>query len=338
MKKTTLQQLASLAGVGIATVDRVINERGGVSPQTTRKVLLAAKSAGIQRILPEEHRHPWQIEVILSANDTYFFKKLAASFRQIADTLGYRRLTLHRTLLPEKSAQKVAEHIVKCSTMRDGIIVFAQDTPAVHRALEHCQQHKVPVVTVASPLSHPYRLAHVGIEQYQAGRTAAFLMAKTLTGSGDVLMVSGHHEYAAHQQRIQGFKHALAEYAPQLNLVDVLLAGDHAKTLDKLLCKALQCYPLIAGIYNTGDVNSIVSEQLAKHQLLGQCTYITHELYPLTEQLLHNQGITFIIDQNPSQHAELSLNLLLDKLDNHREPSEERCGKVNFSLFTRENR
>jgi hypothetical protein len=33
-------------------VDRVLNERGGVSPQTTRKVLQAAREAGLKRILP----------------------------------------------------------------------------------------------------------------------------------------------------------------------------------------------------------------------------------------------------------------------------------------------
>lgn len=31
MKKLTLEVVAKMAGVGIATVDRVLNERGGVS-------------------------------------------------------------------------------------------------------------------------------------------------------------------------------------------------------------------------------------------------------------------------------------------------------------------
>ncbi|MCP4386361.1 MAG: LacI family DNA-binding transcriptional regulator, partial [Hyphomicrobiales bacterium] len=33
-----LKDIALQAGVGIATVDRVINERGGVRPQTLRRV------------------------------------------------------------------------------------------------------------------------------------------------------------------------------------------------------------------------------------------------------------------------------------------------------------
>ena len=45
MKNISLAMLARQIGVGVATVDRVLNERGGVSPQTTRKVLQAARGA-----------------------------------------------------------------------------------------------------------------------------------------------------------------------------------------------------------------------------------------------------------------------------------------------------
>ena len=45
LRKTTLEDIARHAGVGMATVDRVLNERGGVSQQTTRRVLEAAKTA-----------------------------------------------------------------------------------------------------------------------------------------------------------------------------------------------------------------------------------------------------------------------------------------------------
>jgi LacI family transcriptional regulator len=75
MKSMSLEALAKRIGVGVATVDRVLNERGGVSPETTRRVLQAAREAGLKRILPEERRLPWQIEVFLSGNDSRFFSR-----------------------------------------------------------------------------------------------------------------------------------------------------------------------------------------------------------------------------------------------------------------------
>ncbi len=67
MKNISLAMLARQIGVGVATVDRVLNERGGVSPQTTRKVLQAAREAGLKRILPEEHRFPCRLRSFSAA-------------------------------------------------------------------------------------------------------------------------------------------------------------------------------------------------------------------------------------------------------------------------------
>jgi transcriptional regulator, LacI family len=91
MKKVTLEMLAMKAGVGIATVDRVLNERGGVKPETVRKVLNAARKAGLQRLLPEEASQPWKIEVFLSSQESFFFRQLAKEFAAVADTLGYKK-------------------------------------------------------------------------------------------------------------------------------------------------------------------------------------------------------------------------------------------------------
>ena len=133
MKNISLAMLARQIGVGVATVDRVLNERGGVSPQTTRKVLQAAREAGLKRILPEEHRFPWQIEVFLSSNDSFFFPQLAQDFAAVADSLGYRRLTLHRTFVPESQPTTLARRIARSCQQRQGIIVFGNDHPAAGR-------------------------------------------------------------------------------------------------------------------------------------------------------------------------------------------------------------
>ena len=61
MKSISLAALAKRIGVGVATVDRVLNERGGVSPETTRRVLQAARDeiwASWRRACAENADHP----------------------------------------------------------------------------------------------------------------------------------------------------------------------------------------------------------------------------------------------------------------------------------------
>ncbi len=65
-KRITLHDVASRAGVGSATVDRVINERGQVSEEVSRKVLAAARELGLRRVLPQSHHGLIRINVILA--------------------------------------------------------------------------------------------------------------------------------------------------------------------------------------------------------------------------------------------------------------------------------
>ena len=49
--RVKLKDVAERAGVGIATVDRVLNERGSVSPEITRRVIEAARELRLPRDL-----------------------------------------------------------------------------------------------------------------------------------------------------------------------------------------------------------------------------------------------------------------------------------------------
>jgi LacI family transcriptional regulator len=63
--KPLLRRVAETAGVSSATVDRVLNERGNVSPKTAQKVINAARQIGLKRILPGSYHKGVRIEVLL---------------------------------------------------------------------------------------------------------------------------------------------------------------------------------------------------------------------------------------------------------------------------------
>ena len=334
MKNISLAMLARQIGVGVATVDRVLNERGGVSPQTTRKVLQAAREAGLKRILPEEHRFPWQIEVFLSSNDSFFFPQLAQDFAAVADSLGYRRLTLHRTFVPESQPTTLARRIARSCQQRQGIIVFGNDHPAVHDALRRCREAGVPAITLATDLPGADRLCHVGINQLQAGRTAGLMLGRMTPRPGEVLMVSGRQDYSAHRLRIQGFREVLSQRFPHLQLSDVLAGEERREQITRLVEQALCRSRNIVGIYNTGLGNTQIAEALARHRREGDVCWITHERYNTTRQQLAKGSLALTLDQNTRQHAQLAIDLMLRHLESGYQPQTYADGKVDFKMAT----
>lgn len=124
MKKLTLEMLAKTAGVGVANVDRGLNERGGVSPETTRKVLKAARENGFKAVITRRVQASLADRSFPERQYLLFFTQLAKGFSHIASGLGYR-LTLHRTFIPESQPEKLAQYIIESSEKRNGTIVFA---------------------------------------------------------------------------------------------------------------------------------------------------------------------------------------------------------------------
>lgn len=139
MKAVTLSDIAGEAGVGTATVERVLNARGNVRPQTAERVLRAARKLSYDRHLPELYRGLIRIEVILMRPETPFFARLNDAFTRIAAALD-RSILLHRAFLDEKDPLGVARHIANPGFRRSGLIIVAPDHPETGIALQRRRQ------------------------------------------------------------------------------------------------------------------------------------------------------------------------------------------------------
>ena len=131
--KIRLQDIAELTGVGIATVDRVLNERGNVAPQTAEKVLAVARRLKLKRILPASHRRLLRIQVILARLELPLIGRMNREFAKLAERVD-RSIVIQRTILKSEAPALLAEQIR--STKYDAVIVYAQEHDAIHAAVD----------------------------------------------------------------------------------------------------------------------------------------------------------------------------------------------------------
>ena len=136
-RKIRLQDIAELTGVGIATVDRVLNERGNVAPQTAEKVLAVARRLKLKRILPASHRRLLRIQVILARLELPLIGRMNREFAKLAERVD-RSIVIQRTILKSEAPALLAEQIR--STKYDAVIVYAQEHDAIHAAVEEVFQ------------------------------------------------------------------------------------------------------------------------------------------------------------------------------------------------------
>lgn len=309
MAGPTLKDIASAAGVGSATAERVLNGRGGVRPATVEKVIRAAKALGWDRRLPEMHRGAIRIEVMLVRPETSFYSRMNRAFERIAASLD-SAILVHRTFVPEHDPAAVERQILNPGFPRSALIIAAPDAPRVCAALRQLAEAGVPVVQVVSPAEPS--LPYVGIDNLAAGRTAAFYMAEMLAGRpGRVLALCHSGAYAVHRQRIAGFSEALVRRkGPEL--AQVLMARDDELLIARSLGAALAADPGIIGLYTAGGGNAAVARVL---QDSGRgLLWIGHELTERTRSFLRAGLMRLVFDQAPETQARRALDTVLSRL------------------------
>ncbi|WP_196053641.1 LacI family DNA-binding transcriptional regulator [Paracoccus lichenicola] len=306
--RATLADVAKKAGVSLATVDRVLNERGLYSAATQDRVLAAARSLGLRRILPARHLKNLHVEVILTRPDLPLNQRFGDEFEALNQLTG-KLVTIHRSFLRNDDPLLLARRIRE--TACDGIVVNVEAHPEIHRAVHDASGRGKAVVTIMSDLPRSARLAYAGIDHLSAGRSAAFFMAKMSPRPGGVVVLCNHLGYQGHRDRVRGFLDSLDQHGAGLDVAAVVEGQDDPDISERKLRRVLGERPDIVGIYNTGAANRAVAAVIRSGVLAQPPVFIGHELTPFTRTALRDGTMTLAIDQSPELQARLAVDILM---------------------------
>ena len=292
-----LIDIAHAAGVGIATVNRVLNDSGKASASTREKVIQAARALGARRVMPEVHSGLTRFDFVVARSSTPFFQRLQLALQQHVQLLD-RRIVVHRHEFNPEDERQIAAFIRKPGHRRNGLIVVLHDTVALREAVQSVIRQGVPVVTLMSDLSDVSDLHYAGINNLQAGRSAGLFLGRLTASAGRILVLTNDLSFRAHRDRANGFLSVMAQRFPQLDCLPVVQIRDDADrafhAVDTALCDTAA--PLL-GIYNSGAGSLGIAQALRKH---GQRTvWIGHELSDEHRRYLIDGTMDLVIDQDP---------------------------------------
>ena len=310
MAKPNIAQIAKAAGVGTATVERVLNGRGGVRPQTAMKVIAAARALDWPGRLPDQHRGLLLIEIILVRPEENFFARLSLAFRKLGSIVD-SSVQLQITFVDESDGPAIARRILTGDRPRAGLILAAPGFPEVAEALATVQAKGLPVVQVVTRIIPEAEF--VAIDNYAAGRTAALMMTRMCAATGPVITLCHGTSYQVHRDRIRGFSDFLAEWdIGRLTHMATLFSEDSRTIANSQMRAALRQWPDLVGFYNAGGGNQGVMEVLSAQA--KPVFFVGHELSPATEIGLKTGRADVVIDQMPETQARRAVDLILHKI------------------------
>lgn len=208
MRKPTIRDVAEEAGISVATVSRVLNNKPGYGPETGERVQQAIEKLGYQRNEIARNLKISKtntIAIVVPTTTDSFFTKLIRGILKAARTYNYAVLLCDIGVngkYSEEDIRMLAERQIS------GIIVCSISPKlGVDKLLN---QLGIPAVFVNS-ISYNYKFPYIKIDDFQAMYSAtSFLIGQ---GHREIAMISGApDDVIAGRPRIEGYRHALREH------------------------------------------------------------------------------------------------------------------------------
>ena len=316
--KPTVIDVARVAGVSLATVDRVLNERPGVRQVTIDKVMSAVTQLGYVRDSAAANlarQRFYRLVFILPETQNEFVQALERDIAEFSIRKTLLRTTLSCLKVPPfDPAALVAALDGLDATTADGVSVFGPDTPEVCSAIERVRDRGIAVATLVADLPDSNRHHFVGIDNVAAGRTAGRLMGRFMGGSGKILIITGSHLAHDHLQRINGFN-AMTEDYPGLDVVHTLEGRDNADLIHKSLPELFANNPEINGIYSAAAGNPGLIRYLQETGRHKDMVVVAHELTDSSHDALASGIFDVVISQDTGHLVRSATRLLMATAD-----------------------
>lgn len=307
MAKVTLEDVARAAGVSVATVDRVVNRRGGVSAGKETAILHAARHLGLDRTLTVKPTAAKRIAILIQPPSNPFHDKLRRGIEQTRAIYSDLNLLFQIEGIDPTRPDRIAAQIARAGTWADGMILTVPASPQVVAAIETLPSG-IPVVTMADDVPSTRRAAFVGPDDRQSGRVAGDLMGYLIgQAGGEALVLIGRFDMPGHGARSGGFIDVLAERHPAVCVCDVLETHEDKEAAAAIAMRAARANPDLRGIYLCTTGCSELVAALASLRQTRSVAIVTHELTPELRVMLRDRKVQAIIDQNPMLEARLAV-------------------------------
>jgi LacI family transcriptional regulator len=298
-----ITDVARLAAVSTATVDRVLNQRTGVRPITVQRVLKAAAELAY---LPADDLYkvmatkPLHLVFLLPAGTNTFLRMLGDSVSYSQEHWAPFNVKCQAVWIESFNPEVLARSLLRYGKRADGIAFMALEHPVVREAVQLLADRGVATVTLISDISSSRRVAYVGLDNRAAGRTAAYLIGRFIGPKpAKVALIAGSRSYRAHGERESGFLHLIEEMFPAIEVVGLREGQDDIEKNYRQARALLKQHPELAGIYNIGGAHDGVARALKEAGRQHDVVYIGHGLASDTRALLIDGSMDAVITQNP---------------------------------------
>ncbi|MCG6901304.1 MAG: LacI family DNA-binding transcriptional regulator [Rhodobacter sp.] len=338
MTRVTAQHVAEAAGVSLATVDRVLNNRKGVKDSTVERVVRAMDRLNFVRDQAAANlarRRSYLFTFIVSSGETAFFADVRTEIEAAREHAGKDRININMVAVPPLDPQAIVDAIDELGDdIGDGVALVAVESQIVRDAIKSLRDKGVQVITLISDVPNSARERFVGIDNVAAGRVAASLLKRFISApSGDVAVVAGSGTLRDHVERRMGFEQVMRSECPHLTVLPWIEGEELAGIVESKLSKLLSENTGIVGVYSLGGGTRGVIDAI--REASQPLSVVTTELSKHTRAALISGEVDAVLVQDPSHEVRSAIRVLKALADGT--ALNEKQERIRIEIFMRDN-
>jgi len=316
-----VKEIARRANVSIATVDRVIHNRTGVSAKTKEK---------ITAIIKELNYKPNLLARRLASRKTL---ELATLIPKVSEETDYWAVPLEGIIQAESEIKQYGVKVTKyffdmydkssfaeqaaliLKKKVDGVLLAPFFMEESKQFTRRCQELKIPFVFIDSDISDQGSLCYIGPDLYHSGRLAAHLASYLLDKDDKVLIVNKSKETEEDQPVLkeeEGFK-AYFNHDAGSRIIKTDIRDTNYVSVERNITSILGKHPEIKMIFVTNSRVSKVAHVLEKNNI-HDILLIGYDYLGDNIEYVKKGVIDFLICQKAQEQAYRGIRTLYQNL------------------------
>jgi ribose transport system substrate-binding protein len=233
--------------------------------------------------------------------EAQFYQDMEAGMKAEAAKYGYTVNVVDAARDNAKQQSQVEDFI---SQKVAAIILTPYDSHAIGSAIVEANKAGIPVFTadIANASSEGTVVSHVASDNVQGGAQAGKLMCAALGSGGGAIAIIDEPEVTSVQDRVKGFKSAIASGCPSVTIVaDIDGGGERAKASSSM-DDILQAHSNLRGVFGINDDSALgAAKSVEAAGLKGKVAVIGYDAAPEAKTAIANGSMYGDAIQHPDQ-------------------------------------
>lgn len=252
------------------------------------------------------------IGVSIQNREAQFYQDMENGMKSEAKKFGYTVNVVDAGRDNAKQQSQVEDFI---SQKVSAIILTPYDSQAIGSAIVEANKAGIPVFTadIASKAKDGKVIAHIASDNVQGGAEAGKLMCKALGAAGGDVAIIDEPEVTSVQDRVKGFRDALAKNCANVKVVaDIDGGGERAKA-SNVMEDILQSHKAIKGVFGINDDSALgASKAVQAAGLTGKVAIVGYDASPEAQTAIKNGTMFGDAIQHPDQIGIMTIDAIHD--------------------------